>query len=268
MPPRTGERSEGLDTATIEALVAEHSAALHRFARSLAGGDSHAAQDLVQETFLRAFEKRDTFRGEASVGTWLHRILRNLAVDRIRRHGREILAEEVEEKWRDDAYTVDGQAVVEQAETREELEEALLRLPFIYRSAVVLHDAEGWTMAEVAEALDIGLPAAKQRLRRGRMMLVTALAGGAERLASLTGVPMRCWDVRSRVSDYINGDLPMAERAVLERHLQACPTCPPLYASLVGVHDRLGDLRDPDTVVPPGLTDLIRQLRGPAKRAV
>lgn len=43
----------------------------------------------------------------------------------------------------------------------------------------------------------------------------------------------------------------------MELHLESCSTCPPLYASLVGVHERLGDLRDPDTEVPPGLADRI-----------
>ena len=91
----------------------------------------------------------------------------NLAIDRSRRHGRELPVDEVEESWRDDAYTVDSQAVVEQAETREELEDALIRLPCIYRSAVVLHDVEGLTASEIADAQDIGLASAKQRLRGG-----------------------------------------------------------------------------------------------------
>jgi len=56
----------------------------------------------------------------------------------------------VEARWRDPSYTVDAATVVERAETREELEDALLRLPVICRTAVVLHDAEGMTVAEIA----------------------------------------------------------------------------------------------------------------------
>jgi RNA polymerase sigma-70 factor (ECF subfamily) len=112
-------------------------------------------------------------------------------------------------------------------------------------------------MSEIADVQGLELSAAKQRLRRGRMMLVTALAGGAERRARLRGVPLRCRDARRRVSDYLDGDLPAEERTLLERHLETSPTCPPLYASLVGVQERLGDLRDPDTVVPPGLAKRI-----------
>lgn len=257
---RSQERREpatGLEGSAFEALVGEHADSLYRFARSLVR-DSAAAEDLVQETFLRAFEKRRTFRGDSSPATWLHRILHNLAVDRSRRLGCEVVTAEVEERWRDNAYTVDSATVVERAQTREELEDALIRLPFIYRAAVVLHDVEDWTAARIAETLGIGLPAAKQRIRRGRMMLVTALAQGAERRAALAGVPLRCWEARRKVSEYIDGEVPAAERARLERHLESCPTCPPLYASLVGVCEKLGGLRDPDTVVPPKLAEQIR----------
>lgn len=256
MTGRSGDGGEGLGADGFEALVADHSAAMFRFARTLVR-DPHTAEDLVQETFLRAFQRRETFRGESSVRTWLHRILHNLAVDRARRPDREMLVGDVVEKWRDDAYTVESEAVVERAETREELEDALVRVPFIYRSAVVLHDVEGWTSREIADAQGVGLPATKQRLLRGRMMLVTALAGGMERRAALRGVPLRCWSARRRVSDYLDGELPAKERALVERHLESCPTCPPLYASLVGVRDRLGGLRDPDTVIPPGLVERI-----------
>ena len=150
----------------------------------------------------------------------------------------EDLADEVEARWRDDAYTVDAAEVVARAETRAELEDALIRLPVSYRAAVVLHDAEGLTVAEIADIAEISLPAAKQRLRRGRMILVSALARGSERQQVLAGVPLRCWDARSQVSDYLEG----------------CPTCPPLYPSLVGATDALartrGTWRDPDDVVP------------------
>lgn len=245
-------RNEGLDAGRFEALVREFAPSLYRFALSLVR-DPHAAEDLVQETFARAFEQRSRFRGESSEATWLRRILHNLAVDSARRSSHEVLVDEVEGKWRDDAYTVDSSTVVERAETREALEDGLVRLPFIYRSAVVLHDVEGWSMREVAETMGIDLSAAKQRLRRGRMMLVTALAGAADRRAVLEGVPLRCWDARRLVSDYFDDELPHAQRAVVEAHLETCPTCPPLYASLVGVHAHLAGLRDPDTVIPPVL---------------
>jgi RNA polymerase sigma-70 factor, ECF subfamily len=240
-----------LEPEDFETLVTAHWPRLQRMAMSLVR-DRARAEDLVQDTFVRAFERRDQYRG-GDVGAWLRRILHNLAVDRARRSGRELLVDAVEEKWADDAYSVDAAQVVERAQLRAELEDALVRLPFAYRAAVVLHDVEGWTVREVAEAVGAGLPAAKQRLRRGRMMLVTALAGGAERRTALEGVPMRCWDARRKVSDYLDHALDQSERVALEAHLARCPTCPPLYASLVGVRSELGKLRDPDSVIPPDL---------------
>ena len=237
--------------------------ALYRLGLSLTR-DSQLAEDLVQETFLRAFERGSQFRGTGAPVSWLRRILVNLAADRARGHGREFPVEEVEDAWRDDAYTVDGQAVVEQAETRAELEDALVHLPFIYRAAVVLHDVEGLTSNAIAELQGVGLPAVKQRLRRGRMMLVSALAGGEERREALEGVPLSCWEARREVSDYIDGELEAEQRALLERHIASCPTCPPLYAALVGVKTGLDGLRDPDTVIPPKLVErLLANREGP-----
>jgi RNA polymerase sigma-70 factor (ECF subfamily) len=236
----------------VAALAEAHAPALHRLAVFLTR-DPTLADDLVQDTFLRALERGDSYRRDAPVETWLRRILHNLAVDRARRSRRETLVEEVEERWRDDRYTVDAAAVVARAETRVELEDALARLPFIYRAAVVLHDVEGLTVREISDIQGVDLPAAKQRLRRGRMMLVSALASGDERREALVGVPLRCWDARRQVSDYLDGELPEKEAHVVERHLETCPTCPPLYASLVGVQAALGGLRDPDSVIRPDL---------------
>lgn len=252
-------------TASTEALweegfgraLTEHLDDLYRFARWLVR-DPEGAEDLVQETVLRAMEKRGQFRGESSLLAWLRRILHNLAIDQARRHAREVLVSEVEEKWRDDAYTVDASAVVERAQTREELEDALIRLPFAYRTVVVLHDEVGWTVQEIAEQIRVEVPAAKQRLRRGRMMLTTALAHGAERRRTLKGVPLSCWDARRKVSDYLDGELKEKERAALEGHLSACPTCPPLFAALVGVREALGAVRDPDRVIAPEIAKRIQ----------
>jgi RNA polymerase sigma-70 factor (ECF subfamily) len=246
----------------VRSRLASEVPGLLRYARTIAA-DGQQAEDLVQETMLRALQRADSFRGDASVATWLHRILHNLAVDRLRRDredATEDVEREVEARWRDDSYTVDAATVVERAETREELEDALVRLPVIYRTAVVLHDAEGMTVAQIAEVQGVGLPAAKQRLRRGRMMLVDALSQGLERRDALHGVPLRCWDARSRVSDYLDDGLVASDRVLVQRHLEACPTCPPLYAGLVGARAALGALRDTDSVVPVSLADRIKEL--------
>ena len=246
----------------VRSRLAAEAPGLLRYARTIVR-DDRVAEDLVQETLLRALQRGDTYRGESSLATWLHRILHNLAVDLFRKDredATEDIEREVEERWRDDAYTVDAAIVVERAETRKELEDALVRLPVMYRTAVVLHDAEGMTVADIADVQAVGLPAAKQRLRRGRMMLVDALAQGRERREALRGVPLRCWDARSKVSDYLDDELLGPARGLVERHLETCPTCPPLYAGLVGTRTALGALRDADTVVPEPLATRIQEL--------
>jgi RNA polymerase sigma-70 factor, ECF subfamily len=241
--------------------LAEHSASLYRFALSITR-DPVLAADLVQDTFVRAIERADQYRGEAALEAWLHRILHNIAIDRVRREARELVVEEVEESWMDDDYTVDPETLAIRTQTREELLDALARIPFIYRTAVALHDIEGWTVREIAEVQDIGLPAAKQRLRRGRMSLVTALAEGHERRRQLEGVPMRCWDARKHISDYLDGALDTETTHLVEIHVGVCPTCPPLYAALVDASDRLSTLRDDNAVIPPDLELRIRARLG------
>ena len=234
-----------------DALTAEVPG-LYRMARALVRDPDRAA-DLVQDTVERALRRSEQYRGEGALGAWLRRILHHLAVDQGRRSRFELVVEDVEERWHADEYTIDAAVVVERALQREEIEDALTRLPFHYRAAVVLHDMEGWTVKEIADAAEIGLPAAKQRLRRGRMMMVDALAEGAARRELLQGVPMRCWDARQHVSDYLDGSLDADIARTVEAHLERCPTCPPLYAGLVGAHEGLTGARDPDSVVPPAL---------------
>lgn len=246
----------GSGTVTEDALVAEIPG-LWRFARTLLRSDADA-EDLVQETLARALERRSSFRGDAGLATWLHRIAHNLAVDGFRRSGREVDIDEVEDRWKDDDYTVDADAVADRAHDRAELEDALVHLPFAARAAVLLHDVEGWTVKEIAEMSEIGLPAAKQRLRRGRMALVSELARNAERRVALEGVPLRCWDARRLVSDYLDGELATDEARGVEAHLRSCPTCPPLYAALVQAQLGLGALRDPDSVIDPRTAERLR----------
>ena len=71
---------------------------------------------------------------------------------------------------------------------------------------------------------------------------------------------MRCWDARQHVSDYLDGALDASTARTVETHLETCPTCPPLYAALVGVHDAVGVLRDTDAVVPPEVAERLALL--------
>jgi RNA polymerase sigma-70 factor, ECF subfamily len=211
---------------------------LLRFARTLTA-DPGQAEDLVQETLSRALERSADFRGDSALATWLHRILHNLAVDshrRPREDPTEDMADAVEALWREDEYIVDPAAVVARAEVRSDLRGALSHLSVDYRAAVVLHDVEAMTVRQIAEIQQVSLPAAKQRLRRGRMMLVSQLAAGPVRRKNLTGVPLRCWEARRHISDYLDGELEPEVARTVEKHLGTCPTCPTCTSS--GRHDQ------------------------------
>jgi RNA polymerase sigma-70 factor, ECF subfamily len=221
--------------------------------------DHAAAEDCAQETIIRAWQRRDQLRDPAALRGWLRRTLVNRVIDRSRARRDELDIESVEADWSDDAWTVRPELVLERAELRDELEDALARLPVILRIPVVLHDALGWTSPEIAETLGDGLPAVKQRLRRGRMMLVSALAEGDARRRASLDQPLRCWRARRHVSAYLDGELDDGTRSTVEAHLETCPTCPPLYAALVGVRARVEALRDPDTVIDDPVVARIRQ---------
>ncbi len=221
--------------------------------------DPDVAEDCAQETIVGAWRRRDQLRDGTALPAWLRRSLVNRIIDRSRRRRDELDIDTIEADWQDDAYSVQPEIVLERAELRDELEDALARLPVIYRLPVVLHDALGWTSVEIAQSMDVSLPAAKQRLRRGRMMLVSALASSDGRREASLAQPMRCWQARRHVSSYLDGELDEATRSRVEGHLAGCPTCPPLYTSLVGVRATMGDLRDPDAVVEDAIARRIRE---------
>ncbi len=245
--------------------------------------DPDAAEDCAQETIVAAWRRHDQLRDPAALRGWLRRSLVNRVIDRARARAArgevdgpaarrptddapELTVAGVEAEWADDAWTVQPERVLERAEVRDELEDALARLPVILRVPVVLHDAIGWTGPEIADALGIGLPAAKQRLRRGRMMLVSALADDDARRRASLAQPLRCWRARRHVSSYLDGELDAETAAAVEGHLSSCPTCPPLYAALVGVRASLEGLRDPDSVIEDAISERIRDRVGPRLR--
>ncbi len=255
--------------SSFEELLADSLEDLYKYASMLVRNSSDA-QDLVSETLVKALERKEQFRWDSSLRTWLHRILYHLAIDKARHFSHEALFEDVlheipkdiDALWRESSYSVDPAVVAMRAETAEELRDALLHLPIKERSVVLLHDREGWSLPEIAEMLQIGLPAAKQRLRRGRMTLVSALARGPQRRLANKEVVMECWEARQKVSDFIDGVLPDSAVQALREHLNQCATCPPLYQALVRTKIALGGLHDPNSVIPTELAEKLRKRLG------
>jgi RNA polymerase sigma-70 factor (ECF subfamily) len=141
------------------------------------------AEDVTQDVLLQVVRKLPSFRGEAAFPTWLHRVTVNTALSYRRQAGRRGRGVRIATDLGTDDQTLDvptsappPDGVALSAETRRLLEEAVARLPLAYRSVFVMADVEGLPNAEIAERLDMSLPAVKSRLHRARAMLREELA--------------------------------------------------------------------------------------------
>jgi len=158
------------DERSFDELVSRHGGPTHRMvARILA--DRTAADDVVQETFIRAWRALGSFRGDARFSTWLYRIAVNEANRHLARETRRELVPYEDVMMQVPDIAADVPSRVEAAEARRRLERLLAELPGNYRAAVVLRDVEGLTNEEAAGLLGIDLRNFKSRLHRGRMAL-------------------------------------------------------------------------------------------------
>jgi RNA polymerase sigma-70 factor (ECF subfamily) len=149
-------------------------------------GNPHDAADGLQDGLIAAYRRAGTFRGDAAVTTWLHRVVVNACLDRIRAakvRRTEVLPDDLDEQGdRGSAVTATGvrddpeQAAIHD-ERRRILLEALATLPAEQRAALVLVDMEGHSVAEVAMMLDCAEGTVKSRCSRGRDRLATLLRG-------------------------------------------------------------------------------------------
>ena len=141
-------------------------------------GDPEEASDALQDALVSAYRNAGSFRGEAAVTTWLHRVVVNACLDRMRRRRARPtvpLPEEDRESGR--RGLPDPRDDLDRLELRMEIERALRALPDDQRSAIVLVDVEGMSVAEAAGILGIPEGTVKSRCSRGRGRLALALAG-------------------------------------------------------------------------------------------
>ncbi len=162
------------DEAAFRSLYRRHTPRLFQFALRLLAGNEHDAEDVVQETWLRAVERLGEFRWESSLGTWLGGIALNCCRGLYRRRDRHWL------ELRDD-----DSVVAPPRETLDAiaLERALETLAPGYRTVLVLHDVEGFTHEEIGQRLEISANTSKSQLSRARRALRVQLARGEGRQA-------------------------------------------------------------------------------------
>ena len=139
-------------------------------------GEPEEAADALQEAFISAFRRADSFRGDAKVTTWLHRIVVNACLDRIRR--RQVRQADPLPEDEDRAAELAGPAEDDPAEVRErrlDVLHALKQINTDQRSALVLVDMEGYSIEEAAAILDCAPGTVKSRCARGRAKLLPLL---------------------------------------------------------------------------------------------
>lgn len=143
-------------------------------------GDDDLARDCTQETFIRAFEKLNQFRGDAAFGTWLRTIASTVALNRLRK----VKRFSRREADLDDGVTVSETPRRAEPDLKDRLREAIDDLPVKYRTVFVMHDVEGYTHEEIASALGVQPGTSKAQLSRARAKLRDALAEFAGEWAS------------------------------------------------------------------------------------
>ncbi|MDO5681585.1 MAG: RNA polymerase sigma factor SigM [Propionibacteriaceae bacterium] len=164
------------DPHAFEVLVTRHSNRLWAVALRTMRNPEEAA-DALQDAYISAFRRADTFRGDAAVTTWLHRIVVNACLDRIRRN--KVRRAEPLPDNPDRAIElgiIPDSDDLEVKERRADVANALAQINADQRAALVLVDMEGYSVEEAAQILGCAIGTIKSRCSRGRAKLVPLLA--------------------------------------------------------------------------------------------
>jgi RNA polymerase sigma-70 factor (ECF subfamily) len=173
------------DDAAFAVLVRAHAGRMLAVARRILRSEDDG-RDAVQDAFLQAFRGIDGFQGGARLSTWLHRIVVNACLMRLRSRARrpEQPIDDLLPRFYEDGHRVDpgppwrsdDADPVEQRELAERVRGAIDRLPEIHRNVLLLRDIEGLDTEETARLLDVKADTVKVRLHRARQALRALLA--------------------------------------------------------------------------------------------
>lgn len=164
-------RAQQGDRDAARSLYDAHARRVHRLVFRLCG-DEELARDLVQDTFIRVFDKLTSFRGESAFATWVHRIAVTVTLNGLRKERR--LKRGADDL--DVANDLPAPSDNADPDLRERLRAAIEALPPGSRASVILHDIEGYTHAEIGEMLGIAEGTSKARLFDARNRLKKMLA--------------------------------------------------------------------------------------------
>lgn len=168
------------DPAAFAAVFDRYADKVYRLAAGMLE-DEAEADGVVQDTFLRLFERLDSFEERSQLGTWLYRVAYNAAVDRLRRRRPTVSLEGIGDNLGTvPALLADWRHLPEQelstVELQAALDEAIAALPEAYRVVFILREIEGLSTDETAEVVSLSPGAVKVRLHRARLFLRERLA--------------------------------------------------------------------------------------------
>jgi RNA polymerase sigma-70 factor (ECF subfamily) len=163
-------RAQAGDVDAFESLYRLHATAVLALCGRMVRDDTEA-RELLQDVFVRAWERLTSFKGQSAFGTWLHRLAVNVVLERFRATKRDAGRFVSDE---DDAFA--GRAHAEDIDTRMDLEAALDTLPRGARTVFVLHDMEGYSHDEIAHMTGIAAGTARAQLWRARRALMKVMA--------------------------------------------------------------------------------------------
>jgi len=178
------ERARTGDEAAVRAIVQRYNRRLYRVARGVVRNDSEA-EDIVQETYVRAFTSLGGFRGDASLSTWLTRIALNEALGRLRRSRPTVGLDAIDRGETQEARVImfpssmtsaDPETALVRRQVRELLEQTIEELPEPFRIVFILRDIEKLSTEETAAHLAIAPETVKTRLHRARRRMRGKLA--------------------------------------------------------------------------------------------
>ncbi len=172
--------SNSPDVADTPAFFEAYYERVYRYLRSMVH-DPAEAEDLAQETFLRAFRERESLNEPGALIAWLYRIATHVALDRLRQRTRRAKKEadvDLAEIELPDRESLSLLQSAEQQEMSSCIQQYLADLPDHYRAVVLLHDESDLTASQIAELLDLPLATVKIRLHRARLKLQASLGSG------------------------------------------------------------------------------------------
>jgi RNA polymerase sigma-70 factor (ECF subfamily) len=159
------------DAAAERELYETYVDRIYRLTFRLAG-DDELARDFTQATFIRAFEKIGSFRGDSSLSTWLHSIGLSVALNGLRKTRRQRNREAPMEE----GMTIGTTSIEAEPDLKERMARAIDSLSEKYRTVFVMHDVEGYTHEEISETMHIPIGTSKSHLFHARGKLRAALA--------------------------------------------------------------------------------------------